>query len=95
MKDAVAIEHLIIQELIDLKGKIINRIKELRKREQLRAASQFRISDFVSFVNKDKLKIMGIAPSTRKTKIIISPEKLANLSPLGWEHIILTRYYRW
>ncbi len=27
--------------------------------------------------------------------IIISPEKLANLSPLGWEHIILTGYYRW
>jgi TnpA family transposase len=27
--------------------------------------------------------------------IIILPEQLAHLSPLGWEHIILTGYYRW
>jgi TnpA family transposase len=27
--------------------------------------------------------------------IIIPPEQLAHLSPLGWEHIILTGYYRW
>jgi TnpA family transposase len=27
--------------------------------------------------------------------IFIQPEKLAHLSPLGWEHIILTGYYRW
>ncbi len=27
--------------------------------------------------------------------IIIPPGKLAHLSPLGWEHIILTGYYRW
>jgi hypothetical protein len=25
----------------------------------------------------------------------IPPEQLAHLSPLGWEHIILTGYYRW
>jgi TnpA family transposase len=27
--------------------------------------------------------------------IIALPEQLAHLSPLGWEHIILTGYYRW
>ena len=25
----------------------------------------------------------------------IPPEKLAHLSPLGWEHIILTGFYTW
>lgn len=28
-------------------------------------------------------------------RIIAPPEQLAHLSPLGWEHIILTGYYRW
>jgi TnpA family transposase len=27
--------------------------------------------------------------------IHVSPEKLAHLSPLGWEHIILTGFYKW
>lgn len=27
--------------------------------------------------------------------IIIPPEKLTHLSPLGWQHIILTGYYKW
>jgi len=25
----------------------------------------------------------------------ILPEKLSHLSPLGWEHIILTGHYKW
>lgn len=31
----------------------------------------------------------------RQTGITISPEQLAHISPLGWEHIILTGYYKW
>lgn len=31
----------------------------------------------------------------RQKGIIITPKQLAHLSPLGWEHIILTGYYRW
>jgi TnpA family transposase len=31
----------------------------------------------------------------RQNGITISPEQLAHLSPLGWEHIILTGYYKW
>lgn len=36
-----------------------------------------------------------IIHNMRLNGIIIPPEKLAHLSPLGWEHIILTGYYRW
>lgn len=30
-----------------------------------------------------------------KQGIHVSPEQMAHLSPLGWEHIILTGYYKW
>jgi len=36
-----------------------------------------------------------IVDDMSKKGIYIPQEKLAHLSPLGWEHIILTGYYRW
>ena len=71
---SVNIENLTIQELIELNGQIINRIKELRKQEQVKAASQFRIGDLVSFIGKDKIKIIGFILSVRTTKISLLTE---------------------
>jgi len=72
---SVNIENLTVQELIELNGQIINRIKELRKQEQARAASQFRLGDVVSFTHKDNQKIIGFILSVRKTKISILTEE--------------------
>lgn len=36
-----------------------------------------------------------IVSDMQKKGVYVSPEKLAHLSPLGWEHIILTGYYKW
>jgi len=70
----VNIETLIVEEFIELDGKIVSRIKELRAQGQVKAASQFRIGDVVSFTNKDKLKIIGFIVSTRGIKINIMTE---------------------
>ena len=71
---SVNIENLTVQELIELNGQIINRIKELRKQEQVRAVSQFRLGDVVSFTHKYNQKIIGLILSVRKTKISILTE---------------------
>ncbi len=70
----INIENLTIEELIDLNGKIVNRIKDLRTQEQMKAATQFRIGDVVSCIHQDKRKIIGFVLSIRKTKITILTE---------------------
>jgi TnpA family transposase len=37
----------------------------------------------------------NIVHDMKQQGVIISPEQLAHLSPLGWEHIVLTGYYKW
>jgi TnpA family transposase len=36
-----------------------------------------------------------IIHNMKQQGIYVPPEKLAHLSPLGWEHIILTGFYKW
>ncbi len=80
---SINIENLTIQELIELNGQIVNRIKGLRKQEEARIASQFRIGDVVSFTHNEKGKITGFILSTRKKEINIltENEEMWSVSP--------------
>jgi len=77
------INNLSAEELLELNKRIVRRLKELKSQGQVKAASQFRRGDIVSFKNKDGIKISGIILSIKKSKakIITETSKQWEISP--------------
>lgn len=69
------------------RGKITNRTSE---NQHLRMMHLNLLTAIIIYWNTKRLA--KIVDDISKKGIYISPEKLAHLSPLGWENIILTGY---
>lgn len=72
---SIDIHNLDIDELLELNRQIIKRIKDLEAKNELMAASKFRIGNVVSFTKKDGIKEIGVVISIRKKTLSILTEE--------------------
>lgn len=78
---SIDIDHLSLDELIDLNDRVVERIKQLEDEQALRAMMAFNIGSRVSFDSQYGRQVGTVVKFNRKTVVVLTEDRKWKVPP--------------